>query len=119
MDNRRDHPRYGTEVLTARLTSTSESIDVQARNISLGGVGLMTPRALIPGDQVTLCLYLKADDGQHALDREELLLSAQVAWCAPVRDGQHEAGIRFSSLDREQFSTLSNLLRSLQRTQSR
>jgi hypothetical protein len=70
------------------------------RNISMGGVGLVTTRPLIRGEPVEVVIQPHSEAGQV------LYIGGLVAFCRHVRSGMYEVGIQLLLQAKEPIFTL-------------
>ena len=108
MDERRKHPRYAAvELLTTWIGS--EATSVVARDLSAGGICVVTSRAAPTGSRIRLRLVL--DFGQNRRS-EPLEVEYRVVWCTPIED-VFQIGAAAVSLDeaaRNQIATIIHCL---------
>jgi c-di-GMP-binding flagellar brake protein YcgR len=104
---RRQHTRLdlrmSAEIRTARSVFTATT-----RDLSEGGAGLDSERALEEGEEVALGLFLVLDDVET--DTPPLWVKARVAWVGENDDGRHTAGVRFEVITPEQTAWLRQIL---------
>jgi c-di-GMP-binding flagellar brake protein YcgR len=94
------------EVRTARTVFTATT-----RDLSEGGAGVVSDRALSEGEEIALGLFLVIDDVEEHLP--PLWVKGQVVWSSELDKGQHMAGVRFSAISAEQKSWLAKVLAQL------
>ena len=111
MDNRRKHARFRTAV-AAELDLEGEIFTGTTRDISQGGVSVLTDARLLEGAAVMVTLIL-TEDGIESAHAEALCTRATVMWTAPTDGGETMAGLRFEALGVTGTRTLSHLLSSL------
>jgi c-di-GMP-binding flagellar brake protein YcgR len=104
---RRQHARLdlrmSAEIRTARSVFTATT-----RDLSEGGAGLDSERALEEGEEVALGLFLVIDDVET--DTPPLWVKARVAWVGENDSGRHTAGVRFEVITPEQTAWLRQVL---------
>ena len=81
-------------------TTDLRSYAGHVRNISMGGVGLVTTRPLIRGEPVEVVIQPHSEPGQV------LYIGGLVAFCRHVRSGMYEVGIQLLLQAREPIFTL-------------
>jgi Tfp pilus assembly protein PilZ len=91
------------EIRTARAAFTATT-----RDISEGGAGLDTARALEEGEEVAVGLFLVVDGVES--DTPPLWVKARVAWVGETDAGGHTAGVRFEVITDEQRAWLRQVL---------
>ncbi|MCA9600978.1 MAG: PilZ domain-containing protein [Polyangiales bacterium] len=82
------------------------------RDVSKGGVGLLTKEPLPESGNVMLTLFL-TEDGIEDPDMEPLDVEGTVVWTAEQSEGSHMAGIRFGKLSAAQDARLERFLANL------
>ena len=98
------------EVRTARTVFTATT-----RDLSAGGAGIISDRALTEGQEIALGLFLVVDDVEEQLP--PLWVKGHVVWTSdgetsPVRT-QYVAGVRFNSVTDDQKRWLGKVLSQL------
>lgn len=111
MDNRRKHARFSSAV-AAEIDVDGEIFAGTTRDVSQGGVSVITDAELTDGGIVMLTLIL-TEDGIESAHAEALSTRANVVWTAPTDSGETMAGLRFESLNVAGTRTLSHLLSAL------
>jgi c-di-GMP-binding flagellar brake protein YcgR len=111
MDNRRQHVRYNLAV-TAEITSGDDTLIAETRDISVGGVSVLSSEALVEGSSVALSLIL-TQDGIEDPREEPLETRATVMWSAATESGATMVGLRFVQLSPEQRAHLERMLAAL------
>ncbi|HKP55381.1 MAG TPA: PilZ domain-containing protein [Polyangiales bacterium] len=111
MDNRRKHARFRSAV-AAEIELDGEVSAGTTRDISQGGVSIVTDAELIEGAAVMLTLIL-TEDGIESASAEALCTRATVMWTAATDSGETLAGLRFEALGISGTRTLSHLLSAL------
>jgi c-di-GMP-binding flagellar brake protein YcgR len=97
---RRQHARTAVR-MSAEIHVDETTFTAVTRDLSEGGVGLESDRALAEGDAVTLALFMVVDD----IEEEKLpplWVKGRVAWSGELDDGRHIAGIRFEVITDDQ-----------------
>lgn len=107
----RIHPRYPVE-LAAEVDMRGELLMAATKNVSIGGVGLLSDQALPEGKTVSLTLFL-TQDGIEDADEEPFEISAVIAWSTVQDAGQWLTGVRFGDLSPPQKSQLERFLSKL------
>jgi c-di-GMP-binding flagellar brake protein YcgR len=104
---RRQHTRLdvrmSAEIRTARSVFTATT-----RDLSEGGAGLETDRALTEGEEIALGLFLVVDGLES--ETPPLWVKARVAWTSENDAGLHTAGLRFAVITDEQRAWLRQIL---------
>lgn len=98
--------RMSAEIRTARTVFTATTHD-----LSEGGAGVLSDRALAEGEEIALGLFLVIDDVEEHLP--PLWVKGQVVWASELDSGKHMAGVRFSAISPEQKSWLGKVLAQL------
>ena len=98
--------RMSAEIRTARSVFTATT-----RDLSEGGAGVVSDRALTEGEEIALGLFLVIDDVEEHLP--PLWVKGNVVWTSELERGQHIAGVRFSAISDEQKSWLAKVLAQL------
>ena len=111
MDNRRQHARFRTAV-AAEIDLEGEIYTGTTRDVSQGGVSVVTEARLTEGGGVMLTLIL-TEDGIESVHAEALCTRATVMWAAATDGGETMAGLRFEGLGTSGARTLAHLLSSL------
>jgi hypothetical protein len=111
MDNRRKHARFRSAV-AAEVEIDGEVSAATTRDISQGGVSIVTDATLLEGSSIVLTLILTEDGIESAL-AEALCTRATVMWTAPMDSGGTLAGLRFEALGTSGARTLAQLLSAL------
>ena len=109
MTDPRAHPRYAVEI-DAELKWDAETLPVRTRNVSRGGLAVVTTRAIAVGSAVTLAISLIFDEQAMS---EPLPLPGRVVWCTPLGDGRFQLGATFVGLRLEQRQYVEMFLRYL------
>src|SRR5687768_12381054 len=78
----RAHPRYALEI-DAKITSGAEHFPARTRNVSKGGLSIITEQPLPVGNDVTVTIALVFDEQAMS---EPLPLRGRVVWCTPLED---------------------------------
>jgi Tfp pilus assembly protein PilZ len=95
--------RMSAEIRTDRAVFTATT-----RDLSEGGAGLDTDRALIEGEQIALGLFLVIDGLEE--QTPPLWVKARVAWIGESDDGRHATGVRFEVISDDQRAWLRQVL---------
>jgi hypothetical protein len=111
MDNRRKHARFRTAV-AAEIDLEGEIFTGTSRDVSQGGVSVLTDARLREGGSIMITLIL-TEDGIESAHAEALCTRATVMWAAPTDSGETMAGLRFEGLGVSGTRTLAHLLSSL------
>lgn len=98
--------RMSAEIRTERTVFTATT-----RDLSEGGAGVVSDRALAEGEEIALGLFLVIDDVEEHLP--PLWVKGNVVWTSELEMGQHMAGVRFSAISAEQKSWLAKVLAQL------
>jgi hypothetical protein len=106
----RAHPRYALEI-DAEIRFGDESIPGRTRNVSNGGLCILTERPLPAGRDVTISIALVFDNQAMS---EPLPLRGRVVWCTAVADNKYQVGATFVSLTKEDRQYVNLFLRYLQ-----
>ncbi len=86
VEDRRNHPRRQPHRPTrVMLHDGAEPRTAFTRDVSPGGIGLMHPFPLEPGENV---LELPAGENPP------LCVRVEITWCLPCRDGWYQSGAR-------------------------
>ncbi len=109
MGQSRAHPRYALEI-DAEIRFEQQRIPARTRNVSHGGLSLITATPLPAGRQVTIVIALVFD--QEAMS-EPLPLRGRVVWCTELDRDRYQVGATFESLTREERQYLDLFLRYL------
>lgn len=107
----RRHTRYAVEV-AAEVELGSDFLVASTMNISSGGVGLVTDRALEEGGEVNVMLFL-TQDGIEDPDEEPFEARAEVMWAAEQEPGKFVSGLRFGQTTDDQKAQLQRFLAAL------
>lgn len=107
-DSRR-HPRFAV-TLEAIVTLEGDRLAAVTKDMSRGGICLVCPRKVDPGNELQLELSLVLGTNTFS---ESLQLPARVVWCTPVGEA-FQVGAVFVGLDRERTGYLEMFLRFLQ-----
>jgi hypothetical protein len=111
MDNRRKHARFNSAV-AAELDIDGDVSAGTTRDISQGGVSILTDAKLIEGGSVMLTLIL-TEDGIESAQADALCTRATIVWIASTDSGETLAGLRFEALGVSGTRTLAQLLSAL------
>jgi hypothetical protein len=111
MDNRRKHARFPSAV-AAEIELDGDVSAGTTRDISQGGVSIVTDAKLLEGGSVMLTLIL-TEDGIESAHAEALCTRATVMWTASTDSGETLAGLRFEALGVSGSRTLAALLSAL------
>lgn len=114
-EGRRQHHRL-TVRMSAEIRTERAMFTATTRDLSEGGAGLVTDRALIEGEEIALGLFLVVDDVEEHIP--PLWVVARVAWSAEKDHGEHSAGVRFQVITDEQKQWLRQILSSLEQHQA-
>ena len=112
-DSRRA-PRFDVSIQAEVFTGEALFI-ASTRNLSTGGVGLISDRQLTQGSTIGLNLYLVVDGIEDA-QSTPLQLKGRVAWCLEAQKGTFSAGIKFEEMNVEQRLLVDRYIRSLMPT---
>lgn len=112
-DERRQHPRIPVSIAVV-LYCGPEIFSARARDVSLGGMGLVLPRPLERGALVTVSFFLVRDQAVVEPSTERLSLAGEIVWAARSAGG-FDTGIRFSSANEAMLGRLSLFLEMLDR----
>jgi c-di-GMP-binding flagellar brake protein YcgR len=104
---RRQHARLGLR-MSAEIRTERSVFTATTRDLSEGGAGLDSDRALTEGEEIALGLFLVVDDVEA--DTPPLWVKARVAWVGESDDGRHTAGVRFEVITPEQTAWLKQIL---------
>jgi two-component system chemotaxis response regulator CheY len=106
---KRKHIRFSYVLAVKhRTTGTELFLESYCCDISLGGLKLLTPASIEPGQQVELEVHFPEDV------REPFLVQGVVKWCLPSEEFNEKfhAGISFTSLGEEQYAAVKQLIES-------
>ena len=112
--NRRKHARFRSAV-AAEIEIDGEVSAGTTKDISQGGVSIVTDAEILEGSTVVLTLIL-TEDGIESASAEALSTRATVMWTAPMDSGGTLAGLRFEALGVSGTRTLAHLLSALSTT---
>jgi len=105
-ENRR-HARLEVR-MSAEIRTDSAVFTATTRDLSEGGAGLDSNRALVEGQEIALGLFLVVDDLED--ETPPLWVKARVAWIGETDDGRHTSGVRFAVITPEQRAWLHQVL---------
>jgi len=108
MNNQRVHQRYDIR-LSAEVTHDGRTFTGTTRNLSAGGCCVESAYPLVESAEVRLDLFIVVD-GVEDERMPPLTTLGHVQWSAETDDGQHAAGIQFSSLTDAQQKWLQSFL---------
>ena len=108
---RRQHARLDVR-MSAEIRSARSVFTATTRDLSEGGAGLETDRALVEGEEIALGLFL-VFDGVEA-ETPPLWVKAKVAWTGETDAGLYTAGVRFAVISDEQRAWLRQVLTHVQ-----
>lgn len=114
--NRRQHIRYPIS-LAGEIEYQQRTVEAEASNLSLGGVGFLVRGSLPNGTRVKLTLFLVEDgieDGYNAPLRSE----AVVSWSAEHAKAGYYIGFRFEQMDDGGRQQLQRYIRRLEDVQT-
>lgn len=106
--NRRHNQRYRVAV-SAEVEIAGETVSAQTRDISRGGVALLTRDPLDEGAELDITLLL-TQDGIEDPNEDPFATRASVIWAAPSDEGTCIAGLRFGELAEDQQAHLQRFL---------
>jgi Tfp pilus assembly protein PilZ len=98
MDGSRVHPRYALEI-DAEIAFGGERFPARTRNVSSGGLSVLTDQPVAVGQDVTVTISLVFEEQAMS---EPLPLRGRVVWCTPLDTGQHQVGVTFAGLTGDQ-----------------
>jgi c-di-GMP-binding flagellar brake protein YcgR len=100
--------------MSAEIRTERASFTAMTRDLSEGGAGLLTSRALTEGEELALGLFLVVDDVEEHIP--PLWVVARVAWVTENDHGEHShsAGVRFQVISDEQKQWLRQILKYLE-----
>lgn len=107
--NLRQHPRFAVE-LAAEIVVGGERIQTPTKDMSRGGICLISPKRLPTGTEIVLSLSLVL--GTRAFS-ESLRLSGRVVWCTEIEQA-FQVGVAFVHVDLETNGFLEMYLRFLE-----
>jgi c-di-GMP-binding flagellar brake protein YcgR len=94
--------------MSAEIRTERSVFTATTRDLSEGGAGLDSERALEEGEEIALGLFLVLDDVET--DTPPLWVKARVAWIGETDEGRHTAGVRFEVITPEQTAWLKQIL---------
>jgi c-di-GMP-binding flagellar brake protein YcgR len=104
----RTAPRHDAK-MAAEVVVGGRTIHAHTRDISKGGVGLVTKVTLPESGAVEITLFL-TKDGIEDPDHEPLQLVGAIQWTAEQDDGSSIGGVRFEKLSSAQEARLARFL---------
>jgi c-di-GMP-binding flagellar brake protein YcgR len=112
-EGRRKHHRLGVR-MSAEIRTERAVFTAVTRDLSEGGAGLLTDRAITDGEEIALGLFLVVDDVEEHIP--PLWVGARVMWSAESDHGEHphSAGVRFQVISDEQKQWLRQILKYLE-----
>lgn len=108
MREQRRHPRVPVQV-TTEISAGDVFVIAETKDLSLGGVSILTDENLVKGRTVFVTLIL-TQDGIEDPDEEPLESSATVRWTQDRPDGRCLAGMQFGPLTAAQKLQLDRFL---------
>ena len=108
---RRQHARLDVR-MSAEIRSARSVFTATTRDLSEGGAGLETDRALVEGEEIALGLFLVLDGVET--ETPPLWVKAKVAWTGETDAGLYTAGVRFAVISDEQRAWLRQVLAHVQ-----
>jgi Tfp pilus assembly protein PilZ len=105
----RSHPRYAVEIDT-ELRCGDQILPARTRNVSRGGLAVVTSQPVAVGAEVSLTIALVFDEQTMS---EPLPLHGRVVWCTPVAGGRFQLGATFIGLRAEERQFVDVFLRYL------
>ena len=109
MSDIRAHPRYALEI-DAEIRFDEHKIPARTRNVSHGGLSLITARAIPVGRSVVVAIALVFDEEAMS---EPLPLRGRVVWCTELGKDRYQIGATFVSPTREERQYVELFLRYL------
>jgi c-di-GMP-binding flagellar brake protein YcgR len=106
-NQRRQHARLDLR-MSAEIRTERSVFTATTRDLSEGGAGLDSERALAEGEEIALGLFLVLDDVET--DTPPLWVKGRVAWVGETDEGRHTAGVRFEVITPEQTAWLKQIL---------
>ncbi len=97
MENRRKEQRYRVRS-KGFVRLEGRKMNMQTENLSVGGARITLDRPLLEGAEVTLYLMLRQGTATSPL---HLCMTGTVVWCNEDMDAGFQAGIAFSSPQRD------------------
>jgi Tfp pilus assembly protein PilZ len=94
----RAHPRYALEI-DAEIKLGEEQIPARTRNVSKGGLCIVTEQPLPVGQDVTVTIALVFEEQTMS---DPLPLRGRVVWCTPLEEGRYQVGATFVGLTGDQ-----------------
>src|SRR4051812_1491388 len=104
---RRRHARLEIR-MSAEVKTVAGTLTATTRDISEGGIGLETDRAIKEGELLTVGLFLVVDDVEEER-APPLWVKARVVWQGESDHGGFNAGLRFEVISPEQRAWLRNV----------
>src|SRR5262245_32628405 len=104
---RRQHARLDLR-MSAEIRTERSVFTASTRDLSEGGAGIESERALEEGEEIALGLFLVLDGLES--DTPPLWVKARVAWVGETDAGAHTAGVRFEVITDEQRAWLRHVL---------
>jgi Tfp pilus assembly protein PilZ len=108
---RRQHARLEVR-MSAEIRSARSVFTATTRDLSEGGAGLETDRALVEGEEIALGLFLVLDGVET--ETPPLWVKAKVAWTGETDAGLYTAGVRFAVISDDQRAWLRQVLTHVQ-----
>ncbi|ACY15773.1 PilZ domain-containing protein [Haliangium ochraceum] len=105
----REFPRYAAEA-NVEMTAPTFTTSGRTSNVSRGGLAATVPRAMPPGENITVRLSLVFDEDTFS---EPLDLPARVVWCTQL-DDKYQLGIALLPLSSDQRTYFDMFLRYLE-----
>lgn len=109
----RRSPRYPVEV-AAEIIVKGEVTVASTKDVSSGGVSLLTDAALAEGQKIVVVLFL-TQDGIEDPDEEPFEAHATVMWSAERDKGAFTSGVRFDKVSTAQTKHLQRFLTALEK----
>jgi c-di-GMP-binding flagellar brake protein YcgR len=104
---RRQHARHDLR-MSAEIRTAKSVFTASTRDLSEGGAGLESERALHEGEEVAIGLFLVLDGVES--DMPPLWVKGRVAWVGETDAGVHTAGVRFEIITDDQRKWLRQVL---------
>jgi len=105
---RRAYHRYEVDV-AADLRVGAEVFAARTRDLSEGGVGLITELPLPDGADIWVSLFLTIDEIEDE-STEPLPVPGKIQWATEIEPGVHHLGVKFGEIDPAEREVLRSFL---------
>ena len=106
----RRHPRFAVQIDAVVTTARGETLPATTKDMSHGGICLLCPVEVRPGESLELSLSLTL--GASAFS-ESIKVPARIVWCTP-QGANFQVGAMFGNIDDSIHGFLEMFLRFLQ-----